>query len=263
VSTSALGFPTTRHEQVAQLAHGFFKTHPHHVDTVLVVNSCARGQAAPESDLDLAVLVTPSATVQDVQNLETRWHAFVKGEPAIIEFRQSGRFTQVHLDLFDGQFVPTEWDDGGGPDAFEVEIGNRLAYGVALGEPGLYFQQLRAHWLPYYNEELCRRRLTMVREACAYDLDRVPFFLSRRLHFSAFDYLYKAFQEFLQALFIAHRTYPLSYTKWIKEQVANRLGLPELYRELPPLLSVRDLESAEVGDKAAALRQLLERWTHS
>jgi hypothetical protein len=56
------------------------------------------------------------------------------------------------------------------------------------------------------------------------------------------------------------RAYPLSYTKWIREQVANRLGLPELYRELPPLLSVRNLESSEVCDKAVALERLAERW---
>jgi hypothetical protein len=53
----------------------------------------------------------------------------------------------------------------------------------------------------------------------------------------------------------------LSYTKWIREQVETRLALPELYRELPPLLSVRNLESNELGDKAAALHRLLERWT--
>jgi hypothetical protein len=100
----------------------------------------------------------------------------------------------------------------------------------------------------------------MVREACSYDLDRVSFFLNRNLYFPAFDYLYKAFQEFLQALFIMRRTYPLSYTKWIQEQVSNRLGLPELYRDLPPLLSVRNLESTEVGDKAIALDRLLDRW---
>ncbi len=257
---TSIGFPTTLHQQVAHLTDEFFNARPQRVDTVLVVNSCARGRAVPESDLDLAVLVTPSATAQDVQNLETTWRAFVASDPVMIEFRQSGRFTQVHLDLFDGRFVPTDWDDGGGPDAFEVEIGNRLAYAVPLGEPGIYFHQLQSKWLPFYDEELCIRRLAMVREACAYDLERVPFFLNRGLNFAAFDYLYKAFQEFLQALFIGRRTYPLSYTKWIKEQVANRLNLPELYQALPPLLSVRNLDSDEVGDKARALRQLLDRW---
>jgi len=256
---STLGFPTALHQQVAQLANEFFKAHSQ-VDTVLVVNSCARGQAVRESDVDLAVLVTPGATVQDLQNLETKWRAFVAAEAVVLEFQQSGRFTQLHLDLFDGHFVPTVWDDGGGPDTFEVEIGNRVAYAVPLGEPGLHFQQLQARWLPYYDEALRLRRLTMVREACFHDLERVAFFLRRGLHFAAFDYLYKAFQEFLQALFIGRRTYPLSYTKWIREQVASRLGLPDLYRELPPLLSVQNLESAELGDKATALHRLTDRW---
>ena len=257
-----LDFPTPLHQQVARLAHDFFNADAL-VDTVLVVNSSARGQATPESDLDLAVLVRAGASAHDVQGLEETWRSFMTASPVVAEFRASGRFTQVHLDLFDGTFVPGIWDDGGGPDFFEVEIGNRVAYAVPLGEPGVHFRQLQASWLPYYDENLRLRRLRMAREACAYDLQRVLSFVKRGLHFPAFDYLYKAFQEFLQALFIVRRTYPLTYTKWIREQVANRLGLPELYRELPPLLSVRNLESSEVGDKAVALERLAERWIHA
>src|SRR5207253_3099325 len=51
-------------------------------------------------------------------------------------------------------------------------------------------------------------RLAMVREACARDLEAIPFLLNRGLYFQAFDRLYKAFQEFLQALFVARRIYP-------------------------------------------------------
>src|SRR5215467_13349629 len=83
----------------------------------------------------------------------------------------------------------------------------------------------------------------------------------RSLYFQAFDRLYKAFQEFLQALFVARRTYPLAYNKWIREQVADWLALPELYEELPPILSVRKIEGAELAQNADALRGLLERWT--
>ena len=104
-------------------------------------------------------------------------------------------------------------------------------------------------------------RLAMVREACARDLEAIAFYLNRGLCFQAFDRLYKAFQEFLQALFVARRTYPLCYNKWIQEQVIEWLSLPELYKELLPILSVRKIESAEVGEKAEALRTLLERWT--
>jgi hypothetical protein len=159
--------------------------------------------------------------------------------------------------------LPTIWDDGGGPDSFEVEIGNRLVYAFPFHKEGAHFRQLQSQWLPYYGEDLRLSRLAMVREACARDLDAIPFYLGRSLYFQAFDRLYKAFQEFLQALFMARRTYPLAYNKWIHEQVVDWLALPKLYEELPPILSVRNIESPELGDNAKALRALLDRWTRA
>jgi predicted nucleotidyltransferase len=231
-------FPTPLHQQVARLAHDFFHADAL-VDTVLVVNSCARGQATSDSDLDLAVLVRAGATAQDVQSLETTWRSFMTANPVVVEFRKSGRFTQVHVDFFDGRFVPGVWDDGGGPDTFEVEIGNRVAYAVPLGEPGLHFQQLHASWLPYYDRDFRLRRLTTVREACLSDLEHVLFFLERGLHFPAFDYLYKAFQEIPAGAL--HRASDLSAFVHQVDPGASRepLGLPELYRELLLVLSVR------------------------
>jgi predicted nucleotidyltransferase len=257
---SPLRFPTEMHQQVAELAGDFFSAHAH-VDTMLVVNSCARGQAVAGSDLDLAVLLTSTAASQEVQSLTTLWQEFITTQPLIHRFRSIGSFNQVHLDVFDGRVIPTVWDDGGGPDYFEVEIGNRLAYAAPLHEAGAHFRHLQSQWLPYYQEDLRLSRLAMVREACARDLEAIRFYLNRGLYFQAFDRLYKAFQEFLQALFVARRTYPLAYNKWIREQVAGWLALPKLYEELPPILSVRNIESAELGDKADALRTLLERWT--
>jgi hypothetical protein len=43
--------------------------------------------------------------------------------------------------------------------------------------------------------------------------------------------------------------------------VAEWLSLPTLYAELPPILSVRNIGSPELGEKADSLRTLLERWT--
>jgi predicted nucleotidyltransferase len=255
-----LTFPTELHRQVAELAGQFFSAQAQ-ADTVLVVNSCARGRAVAGSDLDLAVLLMPTAASEEIQSLTTLWQKFTTTQPLIHRFRSTGTFNQVHLDVFDGRMIPTVWDDGGGPDYFEVEIGNRLAYAVPLHEPGAYFRHLQSQWLPYYGEDLRLSRLAMVREACARDLEAIPFFLKRGLYFQAFDRLYKAFQEFLQALFVARRKYPLAYNKWIREQVTEWLSLPRLYEELPPILSVRNIESPELGEKADALRTLLERWT--
>jgi predicted nucleotidyltransferase len=54
---SPLRFPTDLHQEVADLARSFFSAHAD-VDTILVVNSCARGRAVAGSDLDMAVLIT-------------------------------------------------------------------------------------------------------------------------------------------------------------------------------------------------------------
>jgi predicted nucleotidyltransferase len=257
---SRLRFPTEIHREVAEMANEFFSANAQ-VDTILVVNSCARGRAVAGSDLDLAVLIKPGAASEAVQSLETMWHEFMVTQPLIQRFRSTGRFAQVHVDVFDGRVTPTVWDDGGGPDFFEVEIGNRITHAAPLHEAGAYYRQLQSQWLPYYGNDLRLKRLAMVRKACARDLDAIPWYVDRRLYFQAFDRLYKAFQEFLQALFVARRTYPLCYNKWIREQVIEWLSLPELYEELPPILSVQNIESAELVEKAQALRLLMERWT--
>jgi hypothetical protein len=171
-----------------------------------------------------------------------------------------GPHAHIHLDIVSGEFVPVPWDDGGGPDGFELGIGNLLAYAAPLHLVGPYYRQLQAKWLPYYAEDLRRQRLEMARSACLYDLDHVPFFVRRELYFQAFDRLYKSFQEFLQALFIARRVYPLAYNKWIHMQVAEWLVLPQLYAALPPLLSVSNMETRELVEKANDLKTLLEVW---
>jgi predicted nucleotidyltransferase len=252
-------FPTQLHRDAADAVSHFFSSAPK-VDTVLVVNSCARGKATPDSDLDLAVLVEHHTSATDIQSLESTWHTHALKHPAVLQYRASGAHAHLHLDIFDGRFSPGVWDEGGGPDSFEIEIGNRIAYSVPMNSAGPYFQQLQSQWLPYYSDDLRHERLVMVHSACQYDLDHIPLLHHRGLHFHAFDRLYKAFQEFLQALFIARCTYPIAYNKWIREQVQDRLQLPELYRELPALLSISNIETAEIENKAAALKALLQRW---
>ena len=51
---SSLEFPTKLHRAAAEAVVEYFQN-VSAVDTVLVVNSCARGQGVAESDLDLAL----------------------------------------------------------------------------------------------------------------------------------------------------------------------------------------------------------------
>jgi predicted nucleotidyltransferase len=252
-------FPTPVHQRAAESIVAFFEPQAA-VDAVLLVNSCARGQGTPLSDLDFAILVDPAALAARQPELERAWREFAAAEPAIDALRRLGPFSGVHLDFIDGSYAPEQWDDGGGPDGFELGIGNQVLHGRPLIERNGSFERMRATWLPYYGEELRRQRLAMVRDACLYDLEHVPFYAARKLYFQSFDRLYKALQEFLQALFISRRTYPLAYNKWIHEQVAGHLGLPELYGQLVIILELGRLAAPHLIEKGARLQQLVELW---
>jgi hypothetical protein len=165
----------------------------------------------------------------------------------------------VDLDFVDGCFVPKTRGWTSGPDEFELEIGNSLVYSVLLWERGDRFERLKARWLPYYDEKLRGERLAAVRQFCLNDLDHVPLYVDRGLYFQAFDRLYNAFQEFLQALFISRRTYPIAYDKWIREQIEEILGMPELYRQLPKLFEIKHFKSQEIALKARELNRLFEK----
>lgn len=249
-------FPTSLHQDSAELIRDYFFRIPN-VDTVLVVNSCARGQAVPESDLDFAILVEPDTSATEIENLMRAWQSYANTQSTLWKYKQSNQFAQLHLDIIDGSYTPAILDFGVAADFFEIEIGNHICYSAPMGNVGSYFRSLQNRWLPYYNEELRLKRLTMVRTACEYDLDHIPLFIRRHLYFHAFDILCKAFQKYLQTLFIANRTYPIAYNKWIKEQVVELLRRPDLYPRLLPILSISNIESNEINDKAEMLRELL------
>lgn len=255
-----LGFPTALHQEAAESILTFFNPRPE-VDTILLLNSCAREQATPQSDLDIAILLSLDLSHDQVNHLEECWHQFSRSNPTISSFQQSSRFAKVHLDFINGHYSPSVWDDGGGPDDFEIAIGNHVAYSFPLSTLGSRFAQLQSTWLPYYNQELRDERLTMVRDACLYDLEHVPFFVERSLHFQAFDRLYKAFREFLQLLFIKQKQYPIAYNKWIYEQVAVGLGLDELHVQLLTILSIDNFESTALIKKANELHHLVISWS--
>lgn len=250
-------FPTKLHQHIAELVKDYFSEIPA-TDTVLVVNSCARGKAVPESDLDFAILVKPGTTIDEMNNIELSWKGYEECQPLILKYKEANRFAHLHLDLIEGNYIPKQMGNGEPIDYFEIEIGNQVCYSAPMNSPGPYFLELQKKWLPYYSEELRVQRLQMVKHACDYDLEHIPFFIKRELYFQAFDILCKAFQEYLQALFIANKIYPIAYNKWIKEQVVTWLEKPELYPKLPLILSIKNIESNEINNRVNDLRKLLD-----
>lgn len=249
-------YPTAGHGAAADAIVTFFvrRDEP---DAVLLVNSCARGKASPDSCLDIVVLVPEG---MDASELDVAWQRFHATDPAFAALHAAGRFSVVHLDIEDGTFeVPTHPEDEY-PDVFEVGIGNMFVYSVPLWEREDRFARMREQWLPYYDEDLRLRRLAGVRSNCQHYLEHIPPYVGRGLYFQSFARLWGAFQMFLQALFISRRTYPIAYDKWIQEQVVDILGLPDLYEQLPHLFELQHFESAEIVGKAADLQRLLDTY---
>lgn len=253
-------YPTPEHQAAADVITDFFVSN-YKIDAVLLVNSCARGKATRDSCLDIVMLAKPDPSRSQLKDLEAGWLELEKTNQTIQDLYKVGKYSVVHPDFIHGLFVPSEQDESAGPDDFEVQVGNFLAYSVPLWEGSDYFTHMKRQWLPYYSEELRRQRLERVRWYCLNNLHHIPLYIERKLYFQSFDRLYNAYQEFLQALFIACRTYPIAYNKWIHEQVVEILGLPELYTQLSHLFEIRQFESHEIADKAKEVEELLEKYT--
>jgi hypothetical protein len=252
-------YPTIEHERAAGTVVHFFSASPV-VEAVTLTCSCARGKASRDSCLDMAVLVRPEIFATVRERLEAQWDEFYRQEDVFKKLPQVGKYSHVDLEFFDGCFVPPSHGWTSGTDGFELEIGNHLVYSVPLWKNSDYLDDLKAQWLPYYDEILRRERLAMVRRYCFNNLDHIPLYVNRGLHFQAFDRFYNAIGEFLQALFIAHRTYPIAYDKWIREQVEEILGLTELYRKLVKFFEITSFESQEIAAKAEDLAYLLNTY---
>lgn len=252
-------YPTPEHQKAAETITAYF-TGNYRLDAVLLVNSCARGKATRDSCLDIILLAKPDPSRSALSELEAGWTELERSSPVIQALYEAGRYSVVHPDFINGVFVPHEQEEAAGPDDFELQIGNFLAYSVPLWEGSDYLAQLKDQWLPYYNEGLRQKRLERTRWYCLNNLHHIPLYIERGLYFQSFDRLYNAYQEFLQALFMARRTYPIAYNKWIHEQIVEILGLPELYEQMAHLFEIRKFESHEIADKAKEVEEWLEKY---
>lgn len=252
-------YPTPEHQKAAETITEYYVSN-YNIDAVLLVNSCARGKATRDSCLDIVMLAKQEGSRSSLKNLEAGWEQFEKSSEIIQNLYEVGKYSVVHPDFISGVFHLREQDESAGPDDFEVEVGNFLAYSVPLWQGSDYFTQLKEQWLPYYGEELRQKRLERVRWYCLNNLHHIPLYIERGLYFQSFDRLYNAYREFLQALFIARRTYPIAYNKWIHEQIVEILGLPELYEQLTHLFEIQQFESHEIAEKAREVEQLLDKY---
>lgn len=250
-----IAFRTTTHRRAAEVAAAFLKEQAE-VDAVLLVGSAAR--RADANDLDLSAIVSTSDQGPQV---ERKFAEFAATSSELLALNNLGRFVALDFHATDGVFSPRPRGWTSGPDGFELEIGNEVAYSVILWQRDARMTELRRQWLPFYDDARREERLASARMYAVNDLDHVQLMLDRDEPFHAFHRLYVAFQEFLQALFIAQRMYPIAYDKWVREQVEGLLGLGDLYSELPEIIGIPSLDGERIAQSTARLRMLLEEWT--
>jgi len=249
-------YPTTQHANAAAYASDFF-SRQEGVEAVLLTCSCARGKAVPASCVDISVLVRPGT---DQRQLEMAWAGHSEGSSVVSALAAHGKYAHIDIEVTDGLFTEGYHGPCSGPDEFELEIGNLLHYSAPIFERGPRFRELKKEWLPYYSSQLRERRLASVKKYCLNNIDHIAPYVERKLYFQAFRRLYNPSGEFLQALFIHRRKYPIAYDKWIREQLEEILGLPELYPRFVSLLSVKHFESDELREKAEILHDMLSKY---
>ena len=250
-------FPTEAHRAAAEAVVDHFALDTR-VQAILLTCSCARGVASPASCVDITLLVAPADLEAFRIHERADIQAFLAKDPACVALAELVPWSGVDLEFRSGGFTPAYHGWTSGPDNYELEIGNILAWVHPMLLRGPRFEGLQASHLPYYDEGLRQSRLADVIRFAVNNLDHVLPFAERGLCFQAFKRLYHAFEEYLQALFIHRRIYPIAYDKWLREQGVEVLGEPALYEQLEGLLTLPALAPQHFCGRVQRLRGLLE-----
>ena len=249
-------YPTIQHEKAAKRFIEIFSQEKS-VMNILLIGSCARGKASKDSCLDICIIIRKKA---DIKKIENKFKEIYKKDKVFIELSKVGKYSHIDLEVTDGKIKPTERGWTSGPDEYELSVGNIFCYSVILFDRNGYFKRLQKKYVPYYDEILRRTRFEEAKKFMFNNLDHIPLYVMRGLYFQSFKRLYDATREFLQALFIKNKIYPIAYDKWIKEQLVEILKKPELYQEFVTLYEIKNLESIELIEKADKLKNLINKY---
>ncbi|MBU1136736.1 MAG: DUF4037 domain-containing protein [Nanoarchaeota archaeon] len=248
-------YPTKIHKQAADKFIELFSKNKN-VMAILLTCSCARGKAHRSSCVDFTIVLK---NLNYEESIEKKFEKFERNSKEYRKLKELDKFTHIDLDVIDGNFQPDERHWTSLPSEFELEIGNYVANSIILFEKQNYFSKIKKKYLPYYNESLRKSRLKETVKYCKNNLEHIESYVKRKLYFQAYDRLYKAIQEFTQALFIKNKTYPIAYDKWIKDQYCKILKRPDIYRKIVDIISIKNFESNEINLKAKKLMRLVQK----
>ncbi|MBM3189053.1 MAG: hypothetical protein FJZ90_10070 [Chloroflexi bacterium] len=241
----APAYPSLEHQDAIEAIVDYFAPDSR-VQAVILTGSCARGVAALQSCVDISVLVSPDDLAAFRREERSSFERFVHGDPACIALARVVPWSAVDVEFVSGEFGPGPHGWTTGPDNYELELGNTLAWVHPLLQRGSRFEALQAAYLPFYDDAQRAERLREVLLFARNNVDHVVPYAERDLLVQALKRLHHACEEYLQALFIHRRIYPIAYDKWVRQQLVDILGEPALYEEYlwliaPPALTVRRL----------------------
>lgn len=75
--------------------------------------------------------------------MESLWQRYSNTEPALLKYKKSYQFSDVHLDIIDGKYIPISLEKGEPVDYFEIEIGNQICYSAPMEIEGPYLKSYR------------------------------------------------------------------------------------------------------------------------
>lgn len=250
-------FPTQSHQKAFEATVEHFKK-KEEVLAITLVGSILRGQGSFDADVDVDVFV------ENPKYIDTLSSEFDVVGPSILkslkESKDTGRFFDIglHIRTLNPQPKTRSWTDG--PDEFEIELGHSFVYCKPVFKQGIAYDSVKEKFLPYYNETLRNKRLKEVEKFFLNNIEHIELYVRRGLYFQAFKRLHDACKEFLQALFISKRVYPLDYDKWIEYELVEILKIPKLYREFVSLYELQKLESDELINKGKRLQDLYKKY---
>jgi len=257
-----LVYPNDEYPKVLTKVTDYFKAYPG-VYAVVLTGSLARGRAVEGSCIDLSIFLGKKQFETLASTLKSRVEAYsglggricyyegdVEGGVLFGGIRVDVIFTNGNLDPHsENSFDITR-------DEFETTIGNLFVYCVVLYKKGSRYENLKRKYLPFYNDALRKIRLAGTGEEFAYKIWKTEWLAERGEYLSSLEALLEAQRIFLQHLFIKKRKYPIDYVKWIKEQCAQTLQMPDLYQELVSIINGIELDKKGLTTKASILEQL-------
>lgn len=250
-------FPTPRHAELAQALVGLFAAEAD-LSAALLGGSLARSRGHPTSDVDLLLLIPDSQLLSyRARDRAPKFAAIGAGrvemEPDGVTLDFGG--LAAHVWMTDGDLRPRT---AGAvlDDPFELEVAALFVNARVLLDRDGRYGQLRARYVPFYDEALRQARLLALEGEFADHCAAVETLAGRGLHFAGLDRLLTAFRAFVLGLFLARRRYPLDLLKHLEEQVAEGLARPELLPALRSVLALPELDGPALAERAARLRAL-------